>query len=105
MMGNNMRGGVGMNRGRGGMNAGGMMPMGGMGMNPMMAGMSGMGMGIQGKIASPLGCLEIPRTFADESRTGGFQSNNAHFNPAFFNNQAAGGDWSNPHGAKRHRQE
>lgn len=34
---------------------------------------------------------------------GGFQP---HFNPAFFQqNQAAGGDWQNPHGAKRPRPE
>lgn len=50
------------------------------------------------------GCI-CEGTGADGAGIAGFQGNNAHFNPAFFNNQAAGGDWSNPHGAKRHRQE
>ena len=37
---------------------------------------------------------------------GGFQGQMPHFNPAFFQqNQAAGGDWQNPHGAKRPRPE
>jgi hypothetical protein len=37
---------------------------------------------------------------------GGFQGLQPHFNPAFFQqNQAAGGDWQNPHGAKRPRPE
>ena len=37
---------------------------------------------------------------------GGFQGLQPHFNPAFFQqNQAAGGDWQNPHGAKRARPE
>ena len=37
---------------------------------------------------------------------GGFQNLQPHFNPAFFQpNPAAGGDWQNPHGAKRPRPE
>lgn len=37
---------------------------------------------------------------------GGFQGMQPHFNPAFFpQNQAGGGDWQNPHGAKRPRPE
>lgn len=85
-----MRGGPGMRGGRGGMNnmMGGMpmggMPMGGMpGSMGMPMNMGQMGGGMQGG--------------------GGFQP---HFNPAFFpQNQAAGGDWQNPHGAKRPRPE
>jgi hypothetical protein len=37
---------------------------------------------------------------------GGFQGMQPHFNPVFFpQNQAGGGDWQNPHGAKRPRPE
>jgi hypothetical protein len=37
---------------------------------------------------------------------GGFNGMQPHFNPAFFpQNQPAGGDWQNPHGAKRPRPE
>jgi len=37
---------------------------------------------------------------------GGFNGMKPHFNPAFFpQNQPAGGDWQNPHGAKRPRPE
>jgi hypothetical protein len=38
--------------------------------------------------------------------TTGFQGMQPHFNPAFFpQNQTGGGDWQNPHGAKRPRPE
>ncbi|EEH18296.1 hypothetical protein PABG_00859 [Paracoccidioides brasiliensis Pb03] len=108
MMGS-MRGGPGgMRGGRGGMggpapnpmmsvggvaNVGGMgmgmggMPMGGMPnqMGGMMGGMAG-NMGMQGQ--------------------GGYQTQNPHFNPAFFGQHHGGNDGSwNPHGAKRTRQE
>ncbi|TAQ85489.1 hypothetical protein B7494_g6185 [Chlorociboria aeruginascens] len=92
MMGS-MRGG-GMRGGRGGMNngmnngIGGGMPMGGM----PMSGMGGMPMNM-----GPMGGA-MPG--------GGFQGMQPHFNPAFFQqNQATGGDWQNPHGAKRPRPE
>ncbi|SPJ82286.1 related to heterogeneous nuclear ribonucleoprotein HRP1 [Fusarium torulosum] len=85
MMGGGMRGGPGgMRGGRGGMM--GMNPMGGM---PM--GMPGnMGMGMMGPNGMP-----------------GFQGMPPNFNPGFgFNqNQGGGGDWGNPHGAKRPRPE
>ncbi|OBT49469.1 hypothetical protein VE00_00327 [Pseudogymnoascus sp. WSF 3629] len=92
---NNMRGGPGVMRGgRGGMNSGmmGGMPMGGMQMGGMPGGMQmggpmnmGMGAGMPGA---------------------GFPGMQPHFNPAFFpQNQATGGDWQNPHGAKRPRPE
>lgn len=47
---------------------------------------------------------EMPPTKTQSNQAGGgFQP---HFNPAFFpQNQAAGGDWQNPHGAKRPRPE
>lgn len=50
----------------------------------------------------------IPHTQADRALlgAGGFGGMQPHFNPAFFQqNQAAGGDWQNPHGAKRPRPE
>lgn len=94
MMGN-MRGGPGM-RGRGGMNNGmmGGMPMGGMPMGGMPGGMGGMPMNM-GQMGGGM------------PGAGGFQGMQpGHFNPAFFQqNQAAGGDWQNPHGAKRPRPE
>ncbi|KAH8759749.1 hypothetical protein BGZ57DRAFT_614595 [Hyaloscypha finlandica] len=85
-----MRGGPGM-RGRGGMNnmMGGM-PMGGMPMGGMAGGMGGMPMNMSQMMPN----------------AGGFQGMQPHFNPAFFQqNQPAGGDWQNPHGAKRPRPE
>jgi hypothetical protein len=43
---------------------------------------------------------------ANGSTGGGFQGLQPHFNPAFFQpNHASGGDWQNPHGAKRPRPE
>ena len=46
------------------------------------------------------------KTQAAQTGGGGFQGLQPHFNPAFFQqNQAAGGDWQNPHGAKRARPE
>ncbi|KAF5017504.1 hypothetical protein F66182_10566 [Fusarium sp. NRRL 66182] len=87
MMGGGMRGGPGgMRGGRGGM----------MGMNPMGGGMpmgmpGNMGMGMMGPNGMP-----------------GFQGMPPNFNPNFggFNqNQGGGGDWGNPHGAKRPRPE
>ncbi|KAF4335696.1 heterogeneous nuclear ribonucleo HRP1 [Fusarium beomiforme] len=84
MMGGGMRGGPGgMRGGRGGMM--GMNPMGGM---PM--GMPGnMGMGMMGPNGMP-----------------GFQGMPPNFNPGFgFNQNQGGGDWGNPHGAKRPRPE
>ncbi|KAF4984427.1 hypothetical protein FZEAL_390 [Fusarium zealandicum] len=86
MMGGGMRGGPGgMRGGRGGMM--GMNPMGGM---PM--GMPGnMGMGMMGPNGMP-----------------GFQGMPPNFNPGFGFNQnqgGGGGDWGNPHGAKRPRPE
>ncbi|CZT04988.1 hypothetical protein WAI453_007542 [Rhynchosporium graminicola] len=88
-----MRGGPNM-RGRGGMNNNMMgMPMGGMPMGGMPGGMGGMPMGM-GQMGGGM-------------PGGGFQGmQQPHFNPAFFpQNQAAGGDWQNPHGAKRPRPE
>ncbi|KAH9206602.1 hypothetical protein DL95DRAFT_69375 [Leptodontidium sp. 2 PMI_412] len=88
-----MRGGPNM-RGRGGMNNNMMgMPMGGMPMGGMPGAMGGMPMGM-GQMGGGM-------------PGGGFQGmQQPHFNPAFFpQNQAAGGDWQNPHGAKRPRPE
>ncbi|KAL8972122.1 MAG: hypothetical protein Q9183_000716 [Haloplaca sp. 2 TL-2023] len=87
-----MRGGpMGMPGGRGGMMS---MPMGG-----MMGAMGGMGMGMP-QMGVAMGM----------QGQGGFQGNQAHYNPAFFAQQAQQpsptGDASwNPHGAKRTRQE
>ncbi|OBT64520.1 hypothetical protein VE03_05346 [Pseudogymnoascus sp. 23342-1-I1] len=93
---NNMRGGPGVMRGgRGGMNSGmmGGMPMGGMQMGGMPGGMPGMG----GPMNMGMGA-GMPGA--------GFPGMQPHFNPAFFpQNQATGGDWQNPHGAKRPRPE
>ncbi|KAL8722236.1 MAG: hypothetical protein Q9225_001223 [Loekoesia sp. 1 TL-2023] len=93
MMGNMRGGSMGMRGGRGGMGANGMM---GMPMGGMMGGMAGMGMGMP-QMGTGMGM----------QGQGGFQGNQAHYNPAFFNQQASGsGDASwNPHGAKRTRQE
>ncbi|KAL8675276.1 MAG: hypothetical protein Q9168_000397 [Polycauliona sp. 1 TL-2023] len=95
---NNMRGSpMGMRGGaRGGMSANGMM---GMPMGGMMGGMGGMGMGMP----------QMGTGMAMQGQ-GGFQGNQAHYNPAFFPQQApqavASPDVSwNPHGAKRTRQE
>ncbi|KFZ20741.1 hypothetical protein V502_03020 [Pseudogymnoascus sp. VKM F-4520 (FW-2644)] len=91
---NNMRGGPGVMRGgRGGMNGGmmGGMPMGGMQMGGMPGAMPGMG----GPMNMGMGA-GMPGA--------GFPGMQPHFNPAFFpQNQATGGDWQNPHGAKRPR--
>ncbi|KAJ8058537.1 hypothetical protein OCU04_012718 [Sclerotinia nivalis] len=92
-----MRGGPGgMRGGRGGMGNGmmGAMPMGGM----PMGGMGGMGMPMNmGNMAQMGGAMQGGN---------GFQPMQPHFNPAFFQqNQNAGGDWQNPHGAKRPRPE
>ncbi|KAG0650494.1 hypothetical protein D0Z07_3115 [Hyphodiscus hymeniophilus] len=91
-----MRGGPGgMRGGRGGMNNGmmGGMPMGGMPMGGMTGGMGGMPMNL-GQMGGGM------------PGAGGFQGMQPHFNPAFFpQNQAGGGDWQNPHGAKRPRPE
>ncbi|EHK97251.1 putative Cleavage and polyadenylation specificity factor subunit 6 [Glarea lozoyensis 74030] len=88
-----MRGGPNM-RGRGGMNNAmmGAMPMGGMPMAGMPGAMGGMPMNM-GQMGGGM-------------PGGGFGGMQPHFNPAFFQqNQAAGGDWQNPHGAKRPRPE
>lgn len=91
-----MRGGPnGMRGGRGSMGNGmmGGMPMGGMPMGGMPGGMGGMPMNM-GQIGGGM------------PGGGGFNGMQPHFNPAFFpQNQAAGGDWQNPHGAKRPRPE
>ncbi|KAI6778909.1 RRM domain protein [Emericellopsis cladophorae] len=85
MMGGGMRGG-GMRGGRGG-NMMGMNPMGGMNM-----GMPGaMGMGMMGATGMP-GFQGIPGNF---NNFGGFGQNQG----------GGGGDWGNPHGAKRPRPE
>ncbi|KAK2629699.1 hypothetical protein QTJ16_000519 [Diplocarpon rosae] len=89
-----MRGGPNMRGGRGGMNntmMGGM-PMGGMPMGGMPGGMGmPMNMGQMGGVMPGVGFQGMQQP---------------HFNPAFFpQNQAAGGDWQNPHGAKRQRPE
>ncbi|KAF4630580.1 hypothetical protein G7Y89_g7549 [Cudoniella acicularis] len=89
-----MRGGPNMRGGRGGMNNGmmGGMPMGGMPMGGMPGGMGGMPMNM-GQMGGGM-------------PAGGFNGMQPHFNPAFFQQgQAAGGDWQNPHGAKRPRPE
>lgn len=91
-----MRGAPGMRGGRGGMgNAmNGMIPMGGMAMGGMAGGMGGMGPMNMGQMGGGM------------PGANGFQGMQPHFNPAFFpQNQAAGGDWQNPHGAKRPRPE
>lgn len=97
---NNMRGGPGnMRGGRGGMN-GGMNNnmMAGMGMGAMqMGGMPGVMQGMGGPMNMAMGA-GMPG--------GGFPAMQPHFNPAFFpQNQGGGGDWQNPHGAKRPRPE
>lgn len=87
MNGMNMRGGPNMRGGRGGMN-------GGMGMGMPMAGMTmgGMPMGGMGGGFPPGGM-------------NAFAMGQPHFNPAFFSqNQGGAGDWQNPHGAKRPRE-
>ncbi|KAM3064964.1 hypothetical protein ACMFMF_011579 [Clarireedia jacksonii] len=92
-----MRGGPGaMRGGRGGMANGMMsgMPMAGM----AMGGMAGMGM--------PMNMGNMAQMGGGMQGGNGFQSMQPHFNPAFFQqNQTAGGDWQNPHGAKRPRPE
>ncbi|KAL3420206.1 RRM domain-containing protein [Phlyctema vagabunda] len=92
-----MRGGPGgMRGGRGGMGNGmnNMMPMGGMPMGGMAGGMGGMGPMNMGQMGGGM------------PGAGNFPGLQPHFNPAFFQqNQAAGGDWQNPHGAKRPRPE
>ncbi|RDL36068.1 putative rrm-containing protein [Venustampulla echinocandica] len=96
MMGGGMRGGPNsMRGGRGGMGNAmmGGMPMGGMPMGGMPGGMGGMPMNM-GQMGGGM------------PGAGGFGGMQPHFNPAFFQqNQAAGGDWQNPHGAKRPRPE
>lgn len=94
MMGN-MRGG--MRGGRGGMGNGMMpgMPMGGMPMGGMPAAMGGMG-GMPMNMGGMGGGMQ---------GAGGFQGQMPHFNPAFFQQNQSGGDWQNPHGAKRPRPE
>ncbi|RKF79669.1 putative rrm domain-containing protein [Golovinomyces cichoracearum] len=92
MMGN-IRGGTGMRGGRGSMGNGmmGSMPMGGL----QMGGMPAMG-GIPMNMGNMAGGMP----------GAGFQAMQPHFNPAFFqSNQAAGGEWQNPHGVKRPRPE
>ncbi|KAG9229156.1 hypothetical protein BJ875DRAFT_524192 [Amylocarpus encephaloides] len=88
-----MRGGPNMRGSRGGM---GNAMMGGMGMGGVpMGGMPG-GMGMPMNMGQMAGGMPA----------GGFGGMQPHFNPAFFQqNQAAGGDWQNPHGAKRPRPE
>ncbi|EWY89209.1 hypothetical protein FOQG_01169 [Fusarium oxysporum f. sp. raphani 54005] len=88
MMGGGMRGGPGgMRGGRGGM----------MGMNPMGGNMGGMPMGMPGNMGmGMMGPNGMP----------GFQGMPPNFNPGFgFNQNQGGGDWGNPHGAKRPRPE
>lgn len=119
MMGGGMRGGMAPRGGRGGMGGPGMMGpmagMGGMNMGNMpMGGMNAMGMGgsmmgmggksINGNPELPLPSHAIDGGGPLTPQTGGFQ-NQTHFNPAFFQGQNTGGDWSNPHGAKRPRAE
>ncbi len=94
---NGMRGGPsGMRNGRGGMGNSMMsaMPMGAMPMGAMGGAMAGM--------AAPMGMGQMGGGMPG----GGFQPLQPHFNPAFFQqNHASGGDWQNPHGAKRPRPE
>ncbi|KAH8802788.1 hypothetical protein F5884DRAFT_484496 [Xylogone sp. PMI_703] len=94
MMGN-MRGG--MRGGRGGMGNGMMpgLPMGGMPMSGMPGAMGGMG-GMPMNMGAMGGAMQ---------GAGGFQAQMPHFNPAFFQQNQGGGDWQNPHGAKRPRPE
>lgn len=127
---NGMRGGRGgMGNGMmGGMPMGGM-PMGGMagGMGGMPMNMGQMGGGMPGKNLYLLSAISASKflllfeTWPDDlcsayikdlpltislSGGGGFNGMQPHFNPAFFpQNQAAGADWQNPHGAKRPRPE
>ncbi|KAL9600626.1 MAG: hypothetical protein Q9219_003059 [cf. Caloplaca sp. 3 TL-2023] len=91
MMGNMRGGSMGIRGGRGGMGTNGMM---GMPMGGMMGGMAGMGMAMP-QMGVGMGM----------QGQGGFQGNQAHYNPAFFSQQASGpGDanW-NTHGTKRTR--
>ncbi|KAJ4286291.1 hypothetical protein N0V90_013325 [Kalmusia sp. IMI 367209] len=91
-----MRGGMN-NRGRGGM---GMNNMGGMNM-PMGNNMMGMGGGM-GMMGNNMGMMGG----AMGGAPGTFAANQAQFNPAFYNQNQAGGDGAwNPHGAKRPRPE
>ncbi|KAK6614677.1 RRM domain-containing protein [Botrytis cinerea] len=82
----------------GGFNRGGMM--GGMRGGPggMRGGRGGMGNNMMGGMPWEMG--------GAMQGGNGFQPMQPHFNPAFFQqNQSAGGDWQNPHGAKRPRPE
>jgi len=94
---NNMRGGSGgLRGGRGGLGSSmmGGMPIGAMPMGPMPAAMAAM--------AGPMNMGQMGGGMAGP----GFTGMQPHFNPAFFQqNQAGGGDWQNPHGAKRPRPE
>ncbi|KAF7960512.1 hypothetical protein EAE96_000192 [Botrytis aclada] len=99
------RGGMmgGMRGGPGGMRGG----RGGMG-NNMMAGMpmGGMPMGGMGGMGMPMSMGNMAQMGGAMQGGNGFQPMQPHFNPAFFQqNQSAGGDWQNPHGAKRPRPE
>ncbi|KAM5442529.1 hypothetical protein MferCBS31731_002407 [Microsporum ferrugineum] len=108
---NNMRGAPNM-RGRGGM--GGMAnpmmpvgaPVGGMGAVGGMGGMGGMGGIPMGGMPNQMGNIMggMQGGNLGMQGQGGFQTQNPHFNPAFFSGGGNDGAW-NPHGVKRTRQE
>ncbi|KAG5297933.1 RRM domain-containing protein [Histoplasma ohiense] len=107
MMGN-MRGGPGgMRGGRGGMGGPAtnpMMPVGGV---PNVGGMGAIGMGgmQMGGMPNQMGGM-MGGMAGNMGMQGGFQNQNAHFNPAFFGQPHGGNDGAwNPHGVKRTRQE
>jgi hypothetical protein len=114
MMGGGMRGGMHSRGGRGHVGGPGIighMSGGGIHMPNVPASMGGMNamgmgggmMGMPGK--SIHGHPELSLLGDSLTRQiGGFQ-NQTHFNPAFFQGQSSGSDWSNPHGTKRPRAE
>ncbi|KAJ5357523.1 hypothetical protein N7541_004681 [Penicillium brevicompactum] len=105
MMGNPMRGGPG-NRGRGGNHMGGhnMMPMG---MNPAMNAMGGMGPMnmMQGMGANMGGNMAMPGQPPFQGGPAQPFNQGQGQNPGAFFNGHQGGPGSNPHGAKRSRQD
>lgn len=97
----------GFNRGGGGFMGGmrGNMRGGRGGMNPMMGG--GMPMMPMGGMPGGMGGMPMNMgQMGGMAGAGGFQGMQPQFNPGFYpQGQAGGGDWQNPHGAKRPRPE
>jgi hypothetical protein len=110
MMGGGMRGNMGGMRGRGGNMGMGMNHMGGMPMGmPGNMGMGMMGPGMPGKKLTPIRSRESTsrlegQVASTDSKTA-FQGMAPNFGGNFGFQQNQGGDWGNPHGAKRPRPE